>query len=73
MAGMVLDQSGLAIAGANVTATHMETGIIRTAATDSSGNCRFTMLTPGNYRVRFSAIRYWRAKISRIRKLIAHV
>jgi hypothetical protein len=55
MAGMVSDQSGLAIVGATVTATNMETGITRTAITDSSGYCMLTMLPPGKYRVRFSA------------------
>ncbi|MBP1608269.1 MAG: carboxypeptidase regulatory-like protein, partial [Acidobacteria bacterium] len=63
MAGMVLDESGLAIGGANVTAANTETGLTRTTATDSSGSYGFTMLPPGKYRVRFSAPGFKTAEI----------
>lgn len=49
--GRVTDQTGAAIGGAAVTATHLETGLKRTATTDQEGLYRFTLLPVGKYSV----------------------
>ena len=53
--GEVYDQSGAALAGANVTVTDMQRGTTRTATTDASGNYAVPSLTPGLYKVRAEA------------------
>ncbi len=53
--GTVTDPSGKTVPGATVTATSLGTGQSRTATTGSDGNYKFSLLTPGNYSVKFSA------------------
>jgi len=55
LAGKLTDTSGAAVANATVTATNADNGQTRTAATAADGGYRFTMLPPGNYRVKFEA------------------
>jgi hypothetical protein len=52
VAGTVTDQSGAAIAGANVTAKSVERGITYTAESNESGLYRVSNLPPGNYELR---------------------
>jgi hypothetical protein len=49
--GTVKDQGGAVIAGARVTAKNLETGLIRTATTDTEGRYRIAELAPGIYEV----------------------
>ena len=55
LTGTVTDPSGAVITGATVTATSLATGQARTDSTDSSGSYKFSLLSPGNYKVNFSA------------------
>lgn len=49
--GSVADSSGASIAGAKVTATETNTGVVHTAKTNESGNYTFPDLRPGTYAV----------------------
>jgi Carboxypeptidase regulatory-like domain len=49
--GIVTDQSGAAMPGVQVTLTNTDTGVIRTASAQSSGEYRFTAVAPGHYSV----------------------
>jgi hypothetical protein len=62
--GTVTDPSGAVIAGAMVTATHIDTNQERTTTTGADGSYRFTLLPPGNYRVRISAAGFKTAEVS---------
>ena len=53
--GNVHDQTGAAVAGANLTITDVQRGIVRKAATDASGGYVVSNLTPGVYTVRAEA------------------
>jgi carboxypeptidase family protein len=50
--GTITDQSGAAIAGANITAKSVERGITYTAVTNDSGLYRISQLPIGNYELR---------------------
>src|SRR5882672_10491225 len=49
--GRVVDTNGAAIPGVTVTATNQETGLAKTADTDTEGIYRIIFLSPGKYRV----------------------
>ncbi len=49
--GTVTDASGAAVAGAQVVATATQTGVSRTAASDSVGSYSLPALQPGTYRL----------------------
>ncbi len=66
LAGVVKDPSGGLIANVTVTATQLATGQTRTATTGASGEYRFTLLQPGNYRVRFSASGFKTSEVSSV-------
>ena len=51
ISGRVTDPSGAVVAGAEVTARHIDTGVTGTAATDSDGRFRFPYLRVGPYEV----------------------
>ena len=53
--GTVTDPSGGAVTGATVTATNIGTNQSRDAKTGGDGVYKFTLLNPGNYRLKFSA------------------
>ncbi len=55
IAGQVTDASNAAIAGATVTITNRETGLLRTAKTDDQGRFNFPQLNPGTYTVKTEA------------------
>ena len=55
LTGTVKDSTGGVIPGVSVTATNIETGLERSALTSETGSYSFTLLPPGNYRVKFSA------------------
>ncbi|HUA18641.1 MAG TPA: carboxypeptidase-like regulatory domain-containing protein [Bryobacteraceae bacterium] len=55
LSGVVTDPSGAAIPGVTVTITQISTGQTRTTTTGADGAYRFTLLQPGDYRVRFTA------------------
>lgn len=51
IAGRVLDNSGSALPGVTVTASNVDTGLVRTAVTEGDGSYRVQLLPPGTYRV----------------------
>ena len=53
--GTLTDQSGAAVAGANVVVTDMQRGTSRTVTTDESGNYAAPDLQPGTYKIRVEA------------------
>jgi hypothetical protein len=55
LAGTVKDPSGAVVPNATVTATSLDTGAVRTATTGTDGLYKFTLLPPGNYRLRMEA------------------
>lgn len=55
ISGRISDSNGQAIAGANVKATLIETGVERTVTTDDEGRYRIIELQPGLYKVTASA------------------
>src|ERR1035438_9130078 len=55
LTGKLTDPSGAVVANATVTATNIDNGQTRTATPGADGGYQFTMLPPGNYRVRFDA------------------
>ena len=52
ISGKITDANGLAVAGATVTATLVETGIERTITTNDEGVYKIVDLKPGTYRVK---------------------
>src|SRR5260370_42017747 len=50
--GVVTDSSGGLVVGATVTVTNPETGVTRTATTNTAGNYTFPSLLPGVYSVK---------------------
>ena len=50
--GRIADSNGLAVVGAGVTATSVETGETRTVVTDGEGLYRIVKLKPGTYKIR---------------------
>ncbi|MBZ5502086.1 MAG: carboxypeptidase-like regulatory domain-containing protein, partial [Acidobacteriia bacterium] len=53
LAGTVTDPSGAVLVGANVAATNTGTGAARSTTTDANGAYKFSLLPPGEYRVKF--------------------
>jgi hypothetical protein len=56
--GSVLDPSKAVIAGAAVTATNVNTGVMRSTVTDQSGEYRIALLQPGEYEVRVNVANF---------------
>lgn len=54
LTGTVTDPSGAAIPNVTVTLTSNSTGQVRTATTGTDGSYKFSLLPPGDYKVRFS-------------------
>lgn len=55
LTGKVTDASGAVVANATITATSVDTGEARTAATGTDGTYKFDLLPPGIYRVKIEA------------------
>lgn len=55
LTGKLTETSGAAVPNATVTVTDTDTGRTRTGATGADGVYQFTLLPPGNYRVKFEA------------------
>ncbi len=55
ISGRVADSNGLAVVGASVTVTSVDTGESRTIVTDDDGHYRFLKLKPGSYKVKAAA------------------
>jgi uncharacterized surface anchored protein len=51
ISGFVSDASGAMVAGANVTATEVKTGVVTKGTTDTAGLYNITHLLPGDYTV----------------------
>ncbi len=54
IAGVVTDPSGLSVPGAEIKATNLATGEVRTAMSEQNGTYSVTLLPPGVYRVEIS-------------------
>src|SRR5439155_2964693 len=52
--GRVSDAAGRALADVEITATHLETGVVRSSLSEASGIYRISALAPGDYEVRVS-------------------
>ncbi|HUI76800.1 MAG TPA: TonB-dependent receptor [Bryobacteraceae bacterium] len=63
LAGTVSDASGAVVPNVAVTVTNTDTNQARTTNTDAQGNYKFTLLPPGTYRVRFSAVGFKTAEV----------
>lgn len=53
--GRIADSNGLAIVGASVMATSVETGEVRTVVTDGEGRYKIVKLKPGIYKIKTTA------------------
>lgn len=66
LTGTVTDPSGAVIAGATVTATNVGTGQERTDATDANGSYKFSLLSAGNYSMKFSAAGFKTSEVASV-------
>ncbi|MBV9770633.1 MAG: carboxypeptidase regulatory-like domain-containing protein, partial [Bryobacterales bacterium] len=66
LGGTVTDPSGAAIPNVTVTLTNNGTGQTRTGTTGSDGTYKFTLLPPGDYKVRFVANGFKTAEVASI-------
>jgi len=66
LAGTVTDPSGAAIPNVTVTLTSNATGQVRTYTTGPDGTYKFTLLPPGDYKVRFAATGFKTAEVASI-------
>ncbi len=55
LSGVVVDPTGAAVVGANVTARNADSGLARNAVTDSTGAYRLLSLAPGEYEIKIEA------------------
>src|ERR1700733_5436207 len=55
LTGTVVDPTGAVVPGVSVILTSLETNQARSAMTGGDGVYKFSLLAPGNYRIRFSA------------------
>lgn len=66
LTGTVADPTGAAIAGAQITAVGVQTGVSQTQTTDVSGIYRFSALLPGAYKITISAPGFTRQETSNV-------
>ena len=66
LTGTVTDPSGAAVPNVTVTLTSTDTNQARTAVTGGDGQYKFTLLPPGNYKVRFAANGFKTSEVSAI-------
>src|ERR1700693_3919924 len=55
LTGRITDPSGAVVPNATVTATSVDTSQVRTTMTEADGTYKFSLLPPGNYRLRIEA------------------
>jgi hypothetical protein len=56
--GQVTDPQGAVVVGSTITVKNIDTGLTRTAQTDSEGKFSITQLPPGNYEVRVAGTNF---------------
>jgi len=61
--GVISDPTGAPIPSASVTLLNVDTGVLDTASTSSSGNYRFNSLQPGNYVVSAEAAGFRKSEV----------
>src|SRR5581483_3468623 len=66
LTGTVTDPSGAAVPNVTVTLTSNATGQVRTATTGTDGTYKFTLLPPGDYKVRFAASGFKTAEVASV-------
>jgi hypothetical protein len=66
LAGVVKDPSGATIPNVSVTLTSAATAQVRTASTGADGGYRFTLLPPGQYKVKFAATGFKTAEVESV-------
>src|SRR6202162_5471635 len=66
LTGTVIDPSGAVVPGVSGILVSLETNQTRTATTSNDGSYKFSLLPPGNYRVRFSASGFKTAEVSSV-------
>lgn len=66
LTGIMTDPSGAAIPNVTVTLTSNSTGAVRTAITGTEGSYKFSLLPPGDYKIRFSANGFKTAEVASI-------
>ena len=71
--GTITDPTGAVIAGAKVTVKNEETGLTRTASTNSAGNYNFDQLPVGSYRIEVEQAGFKAASRSKIVLNVADV
>jgi hypothetical protein len=66
LAGTVKDPSGASIPNVTVTLTSNSTGQVRTTTTAANGEYRFSLLQPGDYKIRFAANGFKASEVSSV-------
>ncbi len=66
LTGTVTDPSGAAVPNVMVTLTSNATAQVRTATTGSDGTYKFSLLPPGDYKIRFSASGFKTAEVGSV-------
>jgi hypothetical protein len=66
LAGTVTDPTGSVVPGATVTLVSADTNQTRTAVTGNDGSYKFSLVPPGNYRVRFTAAGFKTAEVGSV-------
>jgi hypothetical protein len=70
LTGVVSDQQGRAVAGANVTLTNSGTNASRTTKTTEEGVYLFDLITPGEYRIEVEATGFQKAAVENAKAAI---
>jgi len=66
LTGTITDPSGAAVPNVTVTLTSNTTGQVRTLTSGSDGNYKFSLLPPGDYKIRFAANGFKTAEVSSV-------
>jgi len=70
VAGVVTDQTGAMIPSAGIELINLDTGLKRTAVSDSAGAYSFLQVVPGNYQIKASATGFRNTTIANVRLLV---
>src|SRR5258707_10058882 len=66
LVGTITDKSGAGVAGATVTITNQDTGVVYPAVTSDSGLYRVSALVPGRYAVKVEAANFKTKSVTNI-------